>query len=571
MLDCVIRSGTVIDGTGSAGRVADIGIQASRIVAIGNVPESGRTEIDATDRVVAPGFIDVHTHYDAQFSWDAAATPSPFHGVTTVIGGNCGFTIAPLAPGQADYLMRMLARVEGMPVAALESGVSWDWRSFGEWLDHLDGNLCINAGFMVGHSAIRRVVMGDATDSAASSDQIADMVQILADSLAGGGLGFSSSRAGSHVDGSGRPVPSRAATTQEFLALSAVVGELPGTQLELIPSNDLFSEDDMNLMAAMSRTANRPLNWNILRVEKADERGIEHQLSASDWAADRGGRVVALTYPSLTDLQISMVTGPRFSIFPEWAPVMTLPIPDRIRAVREPAVRERLLAAIRSLKPGSRLAHLGDFDRLIVAEVGHTSLSKYVGLTVGQIASDRQVDAVEALLDLGADDEFQISFTESQEFDDAESWRRRVALWQDPRCLVGASDAGAHVDQMCGATYTTELIGPSVRDRSLISLEKAVELLTSKPAALFGLRDRGLLRRGFHADIVIFDPNTVGPAPLGMRTDLPGGASRLYAESFGVDHVIVNGTEVIRKGKLLNVTPGTVLRSDRDTSTVFVH
>src|SRR4030081_101390 len=265
MLDLIIRNGTVVDGTGTPGQQPAVGIKAGRIAAIGVVDDHATRTIDADGQIVAPGFVDIHTHYDAQAFWDPALTPSPLHGVTTIVGGNCGFSLACLAASEADYLMRMLARVEGMPLESLTAGVPWNWESFGEYLDLLDGTLAVNAGFLVGHSALRRAVMGDAAvGHEATPEQVERMSALLADSLAAGGLGFSSSQALTHNDGDGNPVPPPAATPHEPIALARVVRDHPGTTLEFIPTVGPFSDEHVSLMAAMSAAANRPLNWNVL-------------------------------------------------------------------------------------------------------------------------------------------------------------------------------------------------------------------------------------------------------------------------------------------------------------------
>src|SRR5713226_3402650 len=256
MLDAVVRGGEVVDGTGAPRRRADVGIRAGRGVAIGEDDEDATTTVDDDGRVVTPGFVDIHTHYDAQFLWDPATTPSPFHGVTSIVGGNCGFTLAPVEPSETDYITKMLARVEGMPLESLLAGVPYDWRTFGEYLDRLDGTLAVNAGFLVGHSAIRRVVMGDdAIGNAATDDQIDAMTKLLGESIAAGGLGFSSSQAKTHNDGNGDPVPSRHATPDELIALSREAGRHDGTTLEFIPSVGGFEEAHLALMADMSRAA----------------------------------------------------------------------------------------------------------------------------------------------------------------------------------------------------------------------------------------------------------------------------------------------------------------------------
>lgn len=294
MLDLAIENGEIIDGSGSPRYAGDIGIQGGKIVSIGHVGEPARRTINAADAVVAPGFIDIHTHYDAQAFWDPTLSPSPFHGVTSVIGGNCGFSIAPLIPDRADYLMKMLARVEGMPAESLAEGVPWDWSSTSDFLNRLEGKLTPNSGWMVGHSALRCVAMGeDALSKKSSPSQLETMRALLRDGLMSGAMGFTSSWS-DHRDHLGNLVPSRHADISELLALCAVVSEFPGTTLSFAPPLGRFEDDTLELLTRMSSTANRPLNWNVLIAEIHDDDYIANQLSADDLAAKRGGRIVAL-------------------------------------------------------------------------------------------------------------------------------------------------------------------------------------------------------------------------------------------------------------------------------------
>jgi N-acyl-D-aspartate/D-glutamate deacylase len=566
MLDVKIAGGSVVDGTGAARRRADVGIRDGRVVAIGDVDEPAARTIDADGLVVAPGFVDIHTHYDAQAFWDPALTPSPLHGVTTIVGGNCGFTIAPLAASEADYLMRMLARVEGMPLESLAAGVPWDWQSFGEYLDRLDGTLAVNAGFLVGHSALRRVAMGDRSHEPATGDDIAAMRRTLGESLAAGGLGFSSSQAPTHNDGDGEPVPSRAATRDELVALCGVVRDHPGTTLEFIPTVGPFSDEHITLMAAMSASADRPLNWNVL-VVGAGADTYRAQLEASDRAAEQGGRVLALTVPAVMQLHLNFRSGFLFDALPGWGPTMALPDDEKMRALADPDVRTRLKDGAES-DTGLFRAMLR-WDNLRISETFAPGNKSFAGRTVAEVAAEQGADPFDALLDVVITDDLRTVLTPPARGDDPESWRLRSEAWRDPRVVVGASDAGAHLDMLATFSYSTSLLAAS-RTHGLLPLEEAVHLLTDVQARLYGIRDRGRIADGWHADLVVFDEERVAPGPVHTRHDLPAGAGRLYAEAEGIQHVLVNGTEIAAGGTLTGDRPGTLLRSGRDTETVDV-
>ena len=570
MLDLLLTGGTVIDGTGAPGRVADVGVRDGRVVAIGVTDETATRTVDVTGLVVAPGFIDIHTHYDAQLFWDPTASPSPLHGVTTAIGGNCGFSLAPAGPAHADYLMRMMARVEGMPLAALEAGLPWDWGSFADWMGRLDGAIGINAGFLCGHSALRRVAMGDDAVGAPASDaQLAAMLAALHDALDAGAMGFSTSTAPTHNDGAQQPVPSRAASREELVALAGAVRGHAGTTLEVILAGCLkgFTDDEVDLMTAMSLAANRPVNWNVLGVNAQNPDAHWRQLDASTRAADRGARVVALTLPHTSGVRLSFLTGFVFDGLPGWADTMALPLDARIAALGDPELRARLAAGASSEEAGV-LRGLANWANLRLDEVHADELRADEGRLVGDIATERRQDPFDVLLDIVIADRLRTGLRPAFR-DDPRAWDMKVEVWRDPRTIVGGSDAGAHLDMMCGAVYSTAMLA-GVRERGGISLEEAVRLLSDAPARFYGLRDRGRVAPGWCADLVVFDPETVGHGPERTRQDLPGGAARLYAESTGVEHVYVNGVGVVDAGRITGATPGTLLRSGRDTDSVTV-
>ncbi|MHB8466112.1 MAG: N-acyl-D-amino-acid deacylase family protein [Acidimicrobiales bacterium] len=571
MLDEVIKGATIVDGSGDPARRGDVGVRDGRIVAVGSVDESAEVTVDGDGLVVAPGFVDPHTHYDAQLFWDPFATPSNEHGVTSVIGGNCGFTLAPLRPEDGDYTRRMMAKVEGMPLAALENGVPWTWETFGEYLAHLDGAVAVNAGFLVGHCALRRYVMGpDAVDGrAATPEEVGSMVALLHASLAAGGLGLSTTRASTHSDGDGRPVASRVADPTELLALCRAVADHEGTTLEGIVQGclDQFSDDEIELLTAMSTAAHRPINWNVLTVDASVPERVPRQLGASTSAAAAGGRIVALTMPVLVPMNMSFLTHCALFLIPGWGDVMGLPVTERIAALRQAEVRADLLAKIGSKEAGV-FRRLGNFKRYVLGDTYAAANAGLKGRVVGEIAEERGQEPFDCLLDIVIADDLRTVLWPIPTDNNDESWELRRSVWEDPRAMLGGSDAGAHLDRMCGAPYTTRFIGDMLRGRQLVGLERAVQMITSAPASLFGLRERGRIEPGWHADLVVFDPTTIGSEDATMVADLPGGAARLTAGSRGIVRVLVNGVETVIDGKATGATPGTVLRSGRDTFSV---
>jgi len=570
MLDVLIRGGNLVDGSGAPARRADVGIRGDRIAAIGDVREDARTTIDADGRVVCPGFVDVHTHYDAQVFWDGTCSPSLYHGVTTIVGGNCGFSIAPLAAGAGEYLMRMLARVEGMPLESLKAGVPWNWKSFGEYLDRLEGKLAVNAGFMVGHSALRRAVMGErAVGHEATAEEQAAMVALLRRSLAEGGLGFSSTVSPTHNDGDGQPVPSRHASREELLALAAAVREQPGTTLEFLPGVGIFTDAQKALMADLSLAANRPLNWNVLVPSVGNEEMVAAQLSATDYARARGAEVVALTVPQAMTVRINLLSGFVFDALPGWAELFRLSPDARKRRLSDPVARKSLDESAKSERAGL-LRGLARWENMRVIEAFTPETKRWEGKTVGDLARETNQDPFDAMVELAIADDLRTSFMPPGAGDKAEDWAVRARVWRDDRTVIGASDAGAHLDMIDTFAVPTQVLGNGVRRHKVIELEEGVRQLTDVPARLYGLRERGRLAQGWRADVVVFDPAEIACGPTYTRFDLPAGAGRLYADARGVDHVLVNGVEIVRGGEHTGALPGTVLRAGRDTDTVEV-
>ncbi|MFE8947471.1 amidohydrolase family protein [Streptomyces sp. NPDC007856] len=573
MLDHLIKGATVVDGTGAPSYLADVGIRNGRIAVVGTVTEDARTTEDAPGLVLTPGFVDPHTHYDAQLFWDPYATPSLNHGVTTVAAGNCGFTLAPLNPARpedAGYTRRMMSRVEGMSLVALEEGAPWSWHSFGEYLDALDGRIAVNAGFMVGHCALRRYVMGpQAVGGQPSEQQLGAMLRLLHEAMDAGAWGLSTTQSGTHSDGDGQPVASRHARPAELLALSRAVGEHEGTQIEAIVAGclDQFSDDEIDLLVEMSAVAGRPLNWNVLTVDAAVPERVPRQLSASERARKAGGRVVALTMPILTPMNMSLGTFCALNLIPGWGPVLGLPVPERIARLRDPAVRAEMLRRARSKEAGV-FRRLANFGRYVIGDTYSEANRGLTGRVVGDIAEERGQDPFACLVEICAGDELRTVLWPMPTDNDPASWALRAETWQHEDVLLGGSDAGAHLDRMCGAPYTTRFLGDCLRGRKLVGLEQAVKMLTDDPARLFGLRERGQVREGWHADLVLFDPERIDAGQARLVHDLPGDSPRLDSRAIGVRAVWVNGVEAIRDDVVSGAVPGKVLRSGTDTRTV---
>ncbi|MGY4985924.1 N-acyl-D-amino-acid deacylase family protein [Streptomyces nigrescens] len=576
MLDHLIKGATVVDGTGTPSYTADVGIRDGRIAVVvppGTVTEEARSSEDATGLVLAPGFVDPHTHYDAQLFWDPYATPSLNHGVTTVAGGNCGFTLAPLNPARpadADYTRRMMSKVEGMSLVALEEGAPWSWSSFGEYLDALEGRIAVNAGFMVGHCALRRYVMGeDAVGGQPTPAQLERMLALFHEAMAAGAWGLSTTQSATHSDGDGQPVASRHAAPAELLALSRAVGEHEGTQIEAIVAGclDQFSDAEIELLVEMSAAAGRPLNWNVLTIDAAVPERVPRQLIAGERAREAGGRIVALTMPILTPMNMSLGTFCALNLIPGWGDVLGLPVPERIEKLRDPGVRAEMLRRAGSKEAGvfRRLTHFG---RYVIGDTYSPANEGLTGRVVQDIAAERGQEPFACLVEICANDQLRTVLWPMPTDNDPDSWALRAETWQHEDVLLGGSDAGAHLDRMCGAPYTTRFLGDCLRGRKLMGLEQAVKMLTDDPAQLFGLRERGRIEEGWHADLVLFDPERIDAGKATLVHDLPGDSPRLDSKAIGINAVWVNGVETIREDVVTGAVPGTVLRSGRDTRTV---
>jgi len=507
--DIVIRGGTLIDGTGSPGRAADVGVAGGRIVAVG-AGIDGRRELDASGQVVAPGFIDIHTHYDAQVFWDAGLTPSSYHGVTTVIAGNCGFSIAPLRPESVELLAHTLQHVEDMSFDTLSVGVPWhEFETFGQYLDAVEAHgVTLNFGCYVGHTAVRLYVMGEeAYERAATAEEIARMQAVIAESMAAGAAGFATSANPAHNGDRGRPVPSRVASMDELRALLQAVGRSGRGVLALLPGGVIPYEDMVEVWPQVSC---RPLVFQM---------NLEEPFTLNTRASFRA--------------------------------LMDRPREQRIAAYRDPAWRAK---AAEELATG----YVFRWHKLSVAE--SPSRPELANRPVLALADELGVSPLDAVLDLSLADDLKTRFWSVAANDDPE-----VVAWLIPRdnVLIGLADSGAHVSQLCDACFATDLLGNWVRERGVMPLERAVHKLTGEPAGVYGLHDRGTVEVGRAADLVVFDPDTVAPGPLRRVRDFPADGERLTADApVGVTHVLVNGVPIREDGvPRVDARPGRVLRA----------
>ena len=548
----VLRGATVVDGTGAPARRTDVAVSGDRVRAVGDdaaaqIPDA--TVIDLDGLVLAPGFVDPHTHYDAQVLWDPDLTPSTWHGVTTVIMGNCGFGIAPARPEHRATILRVLENVEGMPLDALEAGVRWEFETFPEYLDMLARTPArANVAAMIGHTALRFYVMGDdATEREATPDEVARMAAEVDAALAAGAVGFSTSRSTTHVGAYGRPVPSRAASLAEIDAIADVLARRRQGTFEATFGPDFWVDE----IGALAQRIQRPTSWSAI-MSTSRRPGVALEL------ADRSAKYADHVHPQIACKPIitSISVGEPFSFanVPAFEQALGLDHAGRAALYRDEAWRVGARAGVREM--------WGDVvDRGTVAE-SEVHAHLVGGPTLAQLAAQRGVDSVDVMLDLALEEALATRFRLVMVNDvDTEI----DELLQRKQFLLGLSDAGAHTDMLCDANYSTVLLAKFHRERGVLSLEDAVWRLTGHPAAVYNIVDRGVIRPGAFADLVAFDVDRVGSSPMERVTDFPAGASRLVSHGVGIEHVWVNGRATRRDGvDLAGVRPGVLVRSVPD-------
>jgi len=554
--DLIIRNGLVVDGTGQPGRHADIGVAGGRITEIGKVPGAAKRVIDATDLVVAPGFIDPHTHYDAQICWDGAVTPSSWHGVTSVVMGNCGVGVAPCRPAAREIAMRDLVNVEAIPFEVLDRGITWDWESFPEYLDAAARREpAVNLAFLAPLTPFRHYVMGEASmERAATPDETVRIAGLLGDALDAGAFGFSSTILNQHLGYGGRPLACRNASHEELKAYASTLKVRGKGAIEIALTRQIavLEDDGFEILDLLVTESARPVTF-IAMFDRDDlPEAVRDTLRKAAPLIARGAR--PQTSPLPLTREISMRSPFSFAAFPSWKRVFE----DKSKAAqaavyRDPEFRDQFRKEL------ERPLSFGNWARITVHEVKSPALKQWEGMTVAEVAAAQGKDGVDAFLDLTLADDLENEFTMA-------SFNTRIdrmaEILNDPSILIGLGDGGAHVDMLCDSGYPTYVLGTWVRERNVLTLEHAVKRMTSDPADFFGIRDRGRLAPGLAADIVIFDPATVGSAARPERRyDLPGGAKRMVMRSRGVEYTVVNGAVTWEKDSLTGAAAGMVLRS----------
>jgi N-acyl-D-aspartate/D-glutamate deacylase len=557
MFDLKITGGAVIDGTGKPSRSADVAISAGRIAAIGpGLDGEARETIDATDRVVCPGFVDVHTHYDAQVMWDRRLSISPWHGVTTCVMGNCGLGLAPTRPVHRQLLLATLERTEGMSLEAMNTGLGADWpfTSFPEYLDAIERQgVAINVSALIGHTPIRLFTMGeDAVKQPATSDQIDAMARLVRDALEAGAVGFSTTRSATQNAFDGYPVPSRLATTEEMDRMVAAACASGRGLLQATFGPRFFSDE----FGRLAETYGCTVTWNALLADLLGPGSHRRLLDRAHQQQRRGLNVVPQVSCRAVSSEVSFADPHAFEHLPLFAPTMTVDAQGKRAFYRDPAFR----AAFRAdTSAGQKDMTAGWTGRTVIAYVpGAPELAER---PLAEVAEERGVDPVDLALDLalatGLEARFRLAVANWNEADVAE-------LLLADGVVLATSDAGAHANQLCDACYSTHLLGHWVREKQTLTLERAVEMLTRTPADLFGLFDRGRLAPGLPADVVVFDPKTVAAGPLQRVYDLPAGADRLVSEAIGIEAVICNGALIRQHGEDIgDGRQGRVLRAGR--------
>jgi N-acyl-D-amino-acid deacylase len=558
--DVLIKGGRIYDGSGMPSYLGDVATKDGRIVDTGRINGEAKRVIRADGLAISPGFIDFHTHLDAQLLWDPLATSSCFHGVTTVIPGNCALALAPCKEQDQDTILKSFERVEAISLPALRAGVEWSWTTFPQYLDRLRGNLGVNVAALMGHCALRQFVMGNAAmERAATPAEIQQMKEILKAGVRAGAMGFSTNQNPVHMFADGTPIQSRFATDEEIIELACALGEINQGAVQISRGSlgvSVPMRETVQLFDEISSRSGRPVIWQSIaqRWDKPNE--WRQLLDLAQQSLDRGVQSYPLCNARLFNNRLTMKNAQVFDDLPTWKTILFLPLEARIAAIRDPETRRKMRYEAVEEKKSSRFSRRWDLVYLInAASPANKHLEKK---SVAEIAKIRGQDVIDAFLDLsleeGLDTEFQTSSTNGDEQAVAE-------ILRSPFTLVGQSDAGAHLIYDAGFGYATRLLGYWIREKNVMSLEEGVRKLTFMVASIFGLHDRGLIRRGMAADLVLFDPATIRECEPEMVQDLPANEKRFIQKAVGIEMTLVNGEVLVEKDKHTGALPGSVLGS----------
>ena len=560
--DLVIKNGWVVDGSGQPRYRGDVGVTGGRITAIGRIRESAREVIDADGRVVSPGFVDGHTHMDAQVFWDPLGTCSCWHGITSVVMGNCGFTLAPCAKEDRHLVIRNLERAEDIAAEAMEAGIDWRWTTFPQFLDTLESlPKGINYSSYLGHSALRTYVMGErAFEKPATEDDLAAMERELREAIQAGAMGFTTSRSPSHETPDRRPVASRVATWDEVRRLVGAMGEMNAGIFEIASegvdraAGDPGLRDYQRRLRDLAVETGRPVTYGLFTRREAPDVWRTYLDLLEDTAA-AGGRMFAQVHSRALSAVLSFKTQLPFDRLPVWKELRALPLEEQKRRLRDPELRGKLVAAARERDERKAIgteARPAQYEWLLVMDTPegpHRS--------VAEVARQRGCDPVEAMIDLALERDMEVFFLQPIANEDHDA---ALELIKHLRTVVTFSDSGAHVSQLMDASLQTHLLSYWVRAKQALTLEEAVRMLSFDTATQWGFTDRGLIREGFAADLLVFDPDTVGAEMPEVVNDLPAGARRLIQRARGISATVVNGETVLRDGKHTGALPGRLLR-----------
>ena len=555
MLDLVIENARICDGTGRPSTMGTLGATDGVITYLGSDKGlAARQRVDAGGLVLAPGFIDPHTHYDAQIAWDALLTSSPWHGVTTVVMGNCGVGVAPVLPQTRDILMHDLVNVEAIPYDVMQAGIDWRWESYGEYLDAIGRTgLGVNVAGLVAFTPLRHYVMGeDSFERAARPDEIARMRQLLREAMEAGAFGFSSTTTRNHIGYGGRPLACRNASPDELAGLCQALRDVGRGTIEIAldsAGGHMISDTDTELLRLLTRESGRKVTWLAL-FARAGEPDFHDQTIAK--LGDLLERAIPQVTPRPLVTQGDLKNPSMFASFLSWQNAFNRPVAEQMALYAQPDFREAFLAEVKSRR------RMQMWAQTRVLEVQNPALAPWAGKTVQEIADAQGKRPVDAYLDLSIADGLETRYQTANFNYDQDGVARLVA---DDRFLIGLSDGGAHVDFLCDVGYATALLEIWVRQKKVLTLEKAVQKLTSVPAALFGIPNRGVLAEGKVADLVLFDPDTVAPKPPEYAYDFPRGGRRLISKAEGVVATFVAGTQVFDRGAHTGALAGRVLRS----------